>query len=133
MLHAFPYTAAVTVFAVLVYFWTTMLVGRARQAHKVEAPSTDGPPEFQRAFRVQMNTLEQIVIFMPLLWLFAGAWGDLIAAIVGVFWPVGRILYGRAYIVDPKKRGPGFGLSMLASFILVLGAIAGIVRRLFLE
>src|SRR4051812_9757797 len=107
MLHDFPYTAVVTVLTVLVYFWTTTLVARARATYKVEAPSTDGPPEFQRAFRAQMNTLEQIVIFLPLLWLFAAAWGDMIAAGVGVFWPLGRILYARGYLVEAKKRGAG--------------------------
>ena len=130
MLHMFPYCATVTVLGVLVYWWTTMMVGRARYAHKVEAPSTDGPPEFQRAFRAQMNTLEQIVIFLPLLWLFAAAWGDMYAAIIGIFWPIGRILFARGYIADPKKRSLGFGISFFCSAILLVGTVVGIAWRL---
>ena len=62
-------SAAVTVLAVLLGLYTMMLVGRMRGKHGVQAPAVTGAPEFERAFRVQMNTLEQSVLFLPLLWL----------------------------------------------------------------
>jgi glutathione S-transferase len=128
MLQGFEYTALVSLLALLVYIWTSLKVGGARAKYKTPAPATSGPPEFERAFRVQMNTLEQIVLFLPVLWLFAAVWGDKTAAVIGVIWPIGRIIYARAYYVAAEKRGPGFGLTFLPSIVLLLGALAGIVK-----
>jgi glutathione S-transferase len=130
MLSDYPYTALVAVFALLVYTWVFTRVGAARGKHNVQAPVTDGPPEFQRVFRVHMNTLEQLVIFVPALVIFALAWGDLPTAIVGVFWPVGRILYAAGYYKAPEKRGPGFGISFLATAVLLIGGLGGVVMEL---
>ena len=130
MLVSFPYTALVIVIALVVYIWMSMRVGAARGRYKVEAPSFDGPPEFLRVNRVHMNTLEQLVVFLPALVLFATAWGDLLAAIIGLFWPIGRIVFAFGYYKAADKRGPGFGISFLASAILLLGALVGIVMRL---
>jgi len=127
---AFPYTDLVMVFALLVYIWTIFKVGGARVAFNVPAPATDGPPEFLRTWRVQMNTLEQLIIFLPSLWLFATGWGDLLAAIIGVFWPIGRIIYARGYIAAPEKRSLGFMISFFASVILLLGGLAGTLRNM---
>jgi glutathione S-transferase len=77
-----------------------------------------------------MNTLEQLVVFVPAVVLFAGAWGDMAAAIIGVFWPIGRVLYAVTYYKAAEKRGPGFGISFLSSIILLLGGLAGAVIRL---
>ena len=74
------YTALVTVLTVLFYSYTVFLVGRARAQFKVPAPAMSGHPEFDRIFRVQMNTLEWMPIFLPLLWLFAFYVGDIAAA-----------------------------------------------------
>lgn len=127
---AFPYTDLVMVFALLVYVWTVFKMGGARAAYKVPAPAMDGPPEFLRAARVQMNTLEQIVLFLPSLWLFATGWGDFLAAIIGVFWPIGRIIYARGYLAAPEKRSVGFMISFLASVVLLLGGLAGTLRNM---
>src|ERR1700733_12492941 len=105
MLH---WTALVTVLAVLVYFSTTWLVGRARPKYGVAAPSTTGNPDFERVFRVQMNTLEWVPIFLPLLWLFAYYVSDIGAAVLGLVWIGGRILYMVSYSEAADKRGPGF-------------------------
>ena len=72
-----------------------------------------------------MNTLEQMVIFLPAIALFAAAWGDLPAAIVGILWPAGRVFYALGYYREAGKRGPGFGISFLSSMVLLLGALAG--------
>ncbi|MDX2142261.1 MAG: MAPEG family protein [Rhodospirillaceae bacterium] len=129
MLDTFPLTAIVTALGLLVYVWVTLKVGGARAKYGVKAPSIDGPPDFQRVFRVQQNTLEQVALFVPALWLFAAAWGDMAAAIVGIFWPVGRVLYAVTYYQAAEKRGAGFGLTFLPSAILLLGGLAGAVMK----
>lgn len=125
MIQSYPLTTVVVVLSLFVYIWVAMKVGSARAKHNVRAPAVDGPEEFQRIFRVHMNTLEQVVIFLPAIALFAAAWGDLSAAIIGVFWPVGRVLYALGYYREAGKRGPGFGISFLSSMVLLLGALAG--------
>lgn len=129
-MSAFPLTVLVTVFALLVYVGLSFAVGRARIRHGVKAPSMEGPPEFMRAVRVQMNTLEQLALFLPALWLFALGWGDRAAALVGILWPLARLLYARSYMADPATRGPGFIVSFLVSMVLLLGAALRAVERL---
>jgi glutathione S-transferase len=131
MLDTFPLTAIVTALGLLVYVWVTLKVGGARAKYGVKAPNIDGPPEFQRVFRVQQNTLEQVALFVPALWLFAAAWGDMAAAIIGIFWPVGRILYAVTYYQAAEKRSAGFGLTFLPSAILLLGGLVGAVMKVF--
>ncbi len=129
-MSGFPLTVLVTVFALLVYVGLSFAVGRARMRHGVKAPAMEGPPEFMRAVRVQMNTLEQLALFLPALWLFALAWGDRPAALVGILWPLARLVYARAYMVDPAKRGPGFIVAFLAALVLLIGAALRAVERL---
>ena len=123
-------TALVTLLAVLFYFFTSARVGRARMALGIKAPATTGHPDFERAFRVQMNTLEAMPAFLPSLWLFAIYISDTIAAGVGLIWIIGRILYFVGYMKDAEKRGPGFGISALASIVLWAGAIGAVMWRL---
>jgi len=125
-----PLTTLVAIFALLVYVGLSFTVGRARARHGVIAPSTEGPPEFMRAMRVQMNTLEQLIVFLPALWMFAALWGDRPAALIGIFWPLARLHYARAYLAAPESRGPGFIVALLASMILLLGAGFRAVERL---
>lgn len=131
MLDTFPLTAIVTALALLVYTWVSLKVGGARGKYGVKAPSIDGPPEFQRVFRVQQNTLEQLALFLPSLWMFSAAWGDVIGAIIGVFWPVGRVVYALTYYQAAEKRGMGFGLTFLPAMVLLLGGLAGAVMAAF--
>ncbi|MDG3440126.1 MAPEG family protein [Nitrospirillum amazonense] len=127
---AFVWTGLVTLLALFVYFWTIGQVSRARTRHGVEAPSVDGPPAFQRVLRVQVNTLEQIVLFLPSLWLFANIWGDHQAAVIGLAWPIGRVLYAVTYYADAKKRAAGFGLALFGTSVLLVGSLIGLVRYL---
>lgn len=129
-MQRFPYTELVMVLALLVYLWMAFKVGAARGKYQVPAPATDGPPEFQRVFRAHMNTLEQLVLYLPALWLFATAWGDLPAAIVGVFWPIGRVLYATGYFAAAEKRRLGFGVTFFSMIILLLGGLVGVIRNL---
>ncbi len=131
MLEQFAYTALVTALALFVYIWVILKVGGARAKYGVKAPAIDGPPEFLRVFRVQQNTMEQLVLFLPALWVFAFAWGDVSAAVIGIVWPIGRVLYALGYYKAPEKRAAGFGLTFLPSAILLIGGSVGAVMQLF--
>lgn len=118
--------AIVTILALLEYMYIALLVGRARGTYKVPAPATTGDPIFERHFRVQQNTLEQLVIFIPALWI-CGSHAPWLAALVGVAFIVGRFLYLQGYVRDPAQRGIGFGVSFLANVTLVVGALIGTI------
>jgi glutathione S-transferase len=126
----YHYTAIVTCLAILFYAFTGIRVSSARSAYGVKAPATTGHPDFERSFRVQMNTLEWMPVFLPSLWLFAIYVSDGIAALIGLVWIAGRVLYWIGYSRAAEKRGPGFGIQALASFVLLLGALGTIVWRL---
>jgi glutathione S-transferase len=124
------YTAIVTLLAVGFYFYTGLAVGKARIRFDVKAPATAGHPEFERLFRVQMNTLEWIPLFLPSLWLFALYVSDPAAAAIGLVWICGRILYYRGYKAAAEKRETGFAIQALATVILFMGAFAGAAAKL---
>ncbi len=126
----YHYTALVTCLAILFYFFASVQVSRARVAYGVKLPAIFGHPDFERVFRVQMNTLEWMPIFLPSLWLFAVYISDTIAAAIGLVWIVGRILYMTGYTKAVAKRGPGFAIQALATIVLLLGALGAIVWRL---
>jgi len=126
-------TALVTLLAVLFYFFTIARVGRARLTLGIKAPATSGHPDFERLFRVQMNTLEWMAVFLPSLWLFAIYINDQIAAGIGLVWIIGRILYFLGYSKAADKRAPGFGTQALASIVLLVGAIGAVVWRLLVH
>lgn len=124
------YSALVTLLAVALYFYTGLLVARARQKFGVKAPAIVGNADFERAFRVQQNTLEWMPIFLPLLWLFALYVNDWGAALLGLIWIVGRILYIRGYSTAADKRHNGFSVQAFACGVLLIGSLAGIVWRI---
>ena len=126
----YHYTAIVTCLALLFYFYTSACVARARATFGVKAPAITGNPDFERVFRVQMNTLEWLPIFLPSLWLFAMYVSDAIAAILGVVWILGRILYMTGYSEAAEKRGRGFMVQASAAAILLFGAIIAMVWRM---
>src|SRR4030081_1182423 len=126
----YHFTALVTCLAILFYFFASARVTRARVAFGIKAPAISGNPDFERVFRVQMNTLEWMPIFLPSLWLFAFYISDSIAAVLGLVWIAGRILYMAGYSQAAEKRGTGFGIQALATFLLLLGTLGAIVWRL---
>src|ERR1700674_4378836 len=126
----FHYTALVTCLAILFYFFATIQVSKARVAFGIKVPATSGNPDFERVFRVQMNTLEWMPIFLPSLWLFAIYISDPIAAGLGLVWIAGRILYMTGYSQAANKRGTGFGIQAAVAGILWLGALGAIIWRL---
>lgn len=125
---SYGYTAATTLLALALYLAVTLNVGKARMTYKVKAPATTGNEQFERAYRVQMNTLEQMAFFLPSLWLCALFLSDIAAAAGGLIWIVGRALYAFAYIRDPASRGRGMMVSFAAQIALFLGATFGVVR-----
>lgn len=112
-----------------IYFWTWVVAARARVRHDVPAPSMDGPEEFLRAHRVQMNTLEQLPLVLVPLFLCATFLGDAWAAGGGLLWCASRVLYALGYYRAPAKREAGFILGMLACAALIGGAVVGLLLR----
>ncbi|HEX3501464.1 MAG TPA: MAPEG family protein [Stellaceae bacterium] len=118
----------VTGLALLLFLVLCVNVARARGRYKVAPPSVAGDPGFERVFRVQQNTLEQIVVFLPSLWLFSAFVSPLWGAAIGFLWILARIFYAWGYYRDAAKRVPGFAVSMACNVVLVLGSIGGMLR-----
>jgi len=124
------YTALVTLLATIFYFYVGFNVGKARAKFGVKAPATIGHPDFERAFRVQMNTLEWMPIFLPALWLFALYVNDAGAAVLGLVWILGRAVYMTGYTEAASKRGRGFYIQAIAAGVLWVGALVAIVAHI---
>ncbi|KQZ74410.1 hypothetical protein ASD55_08365 [Rhodanobacter sp. Root561] len=122
--------ALVTLLTVLLLFGTMWAVGHARGKYSVKAPATTGDPAFERAYRVQMNTLEATVMFLPTLWLAAHYGFTGWAGIAGLVWLVGRVWYALAYLRDASKRGPGYLVSMLGWAAALVMACIGVARAM---
>jgi glutathione S-transferase len=105
--------------------------GQARGRFGVAAPATAGHPIFERYYRVQQNTIEQLVIFLPALFLFARFVSTRWALPLGILFIIGRALYARGYVADPAKRGPGFLCTVIANAALLLGGVAGALIALW--
>jgi glutathione S-transferase len=119
-----------TLLVVALMFATGLHVGLSRGRYGVEAPAVTGHEMFERAFRIQMNTLESAILMLPALWLYAGFIGDRGAGAMAGVWLVGRIWYAMAYQKDPAKRGGGFNLALLAVAGLWAGALWGVLKLL---
>lgn len=117
----------ITALTLLVYQVLAFNVGRARVKYKVLPPETTGDPNFERVLRVQQNTLEQLVFFLPVLWLFSFYVSPLWGALIGAVWLVGRILYAWGYYQVAEKRKLGFAISLLSGIVLLLGSLFGII------
>lgn len=126
----YPLTSLAVVLALLVYLVLGFLVGAARGKFNVPAPASSGHPEFDKRYRVHMNTLEQLALFLPAVFLAVPVLGDTVTAAIALVWSLGRIIYARAYFADAAKRGPGFGLTFFPTLILVGAGAYGAVRAL---
>ena len=124
------YPAAVTVLTLLLYIVVTGNAGRNRAKYKIMAPAVTGNEHYERAYRVQMNTLEHMAVFLPSLWLFAWSVSANWAAGIGLVWIAGRIVYALAYYRDPARRAPGMLISFAVQIVLFLGAFIGVGRLL---
>lgn len=122
--------AIVTLLAGLACFGMALTVARAHAKTGILAPKMTGDAYLERCIRAHINTLEWIPIFLPALWLFAVYWSPLWASVLGAVWIIGRILYFRGYVADPRGRFPGFFIQSAAVFVLSLGALGRIIYLL---
>jgi glutathione S-transferase len=113
----------VTALALLQFIVFGMQVGRARERYGVKAPAVTGNDQFERYFRVQQNTLETLVVFVPSLFLFSHYFNPLWATVLGVIYLIGRQVYAAAYVKDPAKRSAGYALTVLPVLALILGGL----------
>ena len=123
------YVHIVALLAILQFIMFSIFVGQARGKYGIKAPAMTGNEHFERAARVQMNTLEQMVCFLPALLIAAAYWSPVYVAAVGVVYLVGRTIYRQAYVADPQKRGPGFLLTFLPTVLLALAGLVGAILR----
>ena len=127
-----PYVHLVIVLALLEFLLFGYAVGRARTRYNVPAPAMSGHEVFDRCFRAQMNTLEQLVLFLPSIWLFAHYLNAWAAVALGVLFIVGRALYFRGYVQAAESRHAGFFLSAIPNVTLLIGALIGVMRAILL-
>lgn len=124
------YVAIVLSLVLLQYTFFAVMVGKARGTYEIKAPAVTGNEVFERHYRVQQNTLEQLIVFVPAIFLFAVYVHALTAAGFGMAFFIGRLLYYKAYVHSPKSRGLGFIISFLAAHILLLGGLVGAIIKL---
>jgi hypothetical protein len=124
------YVDIVTALALLQFMVFGFKVAKARGRYGVAAPAVAGNPTFERYFRVQQNTLEQLIVFLPALYLFSHYYSPLVAAALGVIYLIGREIYAMTYVKDPKKREAGYVLTVLPMAVLIFGGLFGAVRQL---
>jgi len=124
------YTAIVTLLALMQFMQFSIQVGAMRVKHGVNAPATTGHPQFERMFRIQQNTMEQLVVFVPALWIYAHLVNPLWGAGIGIFFVIGRFIYRAAYLKDPASRSNGFTIGVLATAVLLGWSLVAAVMSL---
>lgn len=124
------YPTLIVLLALLQYVWFSMRVGMARGKYNISAPACGGDEAFERLFRVQQNTLEQLIVFVPASFAFAYFLSPVWAPVLGVVFIVGRFLYASEYTKDPKTRTLGFALTFLPNAALLIGALVGVILKL---
>ena len=124
-------TVIVTFLALAQYVLFGIQVGSLRGKHGIKAPAQSGHEEFERMNRVHLNTLEQLVVFIPALWMHAYFANPLYGAIVGAVYLIGRFVYRAEYLKNPDSRGPGFTLSFVPSAVLLIWTLVTVVKGMF--
>ncbi|MEB3310493.1 MAG: MAPEG family protein [Snowella sp.] len=125
------YPSLITALTTLLYLVLSVNVGRARAKYKIMPPAMSGNEDFERVVRVQQNTLEQLVFFFPVLWLFSVYVSPIWGAGIGALWIIGRIIFAWGYYQAAEKRIAGFAISILSSMTLLLGSLVSIGLQLF--
>jgi len=123
-------TVIVTFLVLAQYVLFGIQVGGMRARHGVKGPATTGHDEFERMNRVHLNTMEQLVVFLPALWIHAQYANPLWGAALGLVFIIGRFIYRAEYLKDPGSRSPGFTLSIIPSLVLLIWALVIAVMRL---
>ena len=120
----------VTLLALIELIVFGVLVSRARGTYGVAAPATTGNPIFERYYRVQANTIETLMVFLPALWIASRYWAPRYVALIGAVYLIARVLYLFNYVRDPKRRGAGYALSMLPAIVLIITGLVGAIKAL---
>ena len=124
------FPALVTLLSMLLLIANSMAVGRARGRYQIKAPATTGHPDFERIYRVQMNTLENTVLFLPLLWLSASYGHPALAGGLGLIWWLARVGYAVTYTRSAERRHLSFVVGMTAMLALLALASYGVIRMI---
>ncbi len=125
------WVALVTCLALLFYVVTIAMVGQARGKYGVKAPKTTGHETFERYLRVQLNTSEQLIVFLPSIWMFAYFVSPKWASLFGLLFVIGRVIYLKTYVSDPAARGLGMSTTLISNLILLIGGLVGTVLQIF--
>ena len=128
--YLMPYVELIAILAVLQFLFFGAMTGRARIKSGLKAPAIAGHEGFERMYRVQMNTLESLVAFIPALFIASNYWSALLVSGLGAVYLVGRFIYWRAYVSAPEKRGIGFMISMIPILFLIMLSLVGVVISL---
>jgi len=123
--------AIVTILALGQFIWFSVQVGSMRGKHQVKAPAVSGADEFERAFRIQQNTMEQLVVFVPALWIFGYLVNPYWGAGIGLVFVVGRFVYRSSYLKDPASRGPGFMITFIPTAVMLVWSLVVALRVFF--
>ncbi len=122
--------AIVTLLLLVQYIFFMAMVGKARIASGLEAPAMTGDAAFERASRVHLNTLEQLAIALPAMWICAAFFRPDVAAVLGLVFLAGRFVYRAGYVADPRKRGPGMMIGFLANAAMIVTGLWGAGRQM---
>jgi len=125
------YATLIVLLALLQYTWFTMRAGMGREKYNIKAPACTGHEAWERLFRVQQNTLEQLIVFIPACYAFAWFLSPLWALILGAVFIIGRFLYSAEYVKEPKTRVLGMMLTFLPNAALIVGALFGLIKGMF--
>ncbi len=125
------HAALIILLALVQYTWFSLRVGIARGKYGIKAPKTTGDEAWERLYRVQENTLEQLIVFIPGMIAFTVYVSAVWALLPGLVFLAGRQLYSYEYISKPESRTPGMAMTLLANAVLVVGGLVGVLLKIF--
>jgi glutathione S-transferase len=121
----------IVLLALIQYVWFSVRVGQGRGKYKIDAPAISGDKNFERLFRIQQNTMEQLIVFIPATFAFAYYLSPVWVLAPGITYLIGRFLFSSEYTNDPKTRTPGMALTLIANVVLLVGALFGLLKGMF--